>query len=123
MKFRIHTIVILLLVILASCQRDPLPKNAIKQEKFVDVMVDIHLAQALYNDRIRIKMDSLRSDELYLSVLEKHGISEEEMNTTTLYYTRHPKKYDKVYSDVLTKISLLLEAENKEQDIIIQEPR
>jgi hypothetical protein len=98
-----------------------MPRNAIDEEKFVNILVDVHIAQALYNDRARLKIDSLRSDELYLSVLKKHNVSEDEMNATTLYYTRHPKKYDKIFSKVLSEISLLQEEENKDPNIIIEE--
>jgi hypothetical protein len=92
-----------------SCKRDPKPKNALSREKFIAVLVDIHLAEAIHHDRVRYNVDSLNSESLYIAVLQKHNISEEQMKTTTLYYSRHPRDYDKVYSEVLSKYSQMNE--------------
>jgi hypothetical protein len=93
----------------SGCKRDPIPKGALKKQKFEEVLLDVHLAEAISNNRRQYKMDSLQSDALYRAVLEKHGVTEEQMKTTILYYSRHPKEYDKIYSDVLSKISMMTE--------------
>lgn len=92
-----------------SCKRDPLPKDAIKKSKFIDVMVDVHLAESLIDSKTSHKMDSLDSRSLYLTVLKKHKVTEEQMVTTTLYYSRNPKEYDKVYVEILAKLNAMME--------------
>lgn len=104
---------------LLSCRRDPVPRDAIDREQFVAILVDVHLSEAIYRDRSRIKLDSITSPELYLAVLEKHGVSEEQMLTTTLYYSRNQKEYDKIFGDVLSEISLLMEEKQGEKKVII----
>jgi len=116
MKLKICLVVILFVHMLASCQRDPKPENAIERDQFVEVLVDVHIAQALYNDRLRINIDSVESEPLYMSVLEKHGVTEDAMAATTKYYTRNPRKYDKVYTEVLSQISLKLEEGKAEKE-------
>jgi hypothetical protein len=116
MKHKIFITSLLLVLVLASCQRDPKPKNAIERDKFVEVLVDVHIAQALYTDRLRINIDSIESEPLYMSVLEKHGVSEDAMAVTVKYYTRNPRKYDKVYAEVLSQISLKLEEGKAEKE-------
>ena len=112
-------ILILLVILTVACRRDPMPRNAIPREQYINVMVDVHIAEALYRDRFRLRMDTLRSSPLYLSVLEKHGVSENQMTTTLLYYSRHPREYDKIYAEVLSKLSLLIEEENQREELII----
>ncbi|MGF7140338.1 DUF4296 domain-containing protein [Roseimarinus sediminis] len=104
---------------LLSCKRDPVPRDAIDRELFVAVLIDVHLSEAIYRDRTRIKLDSITSPELYLAVLKKHGVSEEQMLTTTLYYSRNQKEYDKIFGDVLSGISLLMEEKKGEEKVII----
>ena len=106
---KIILFVALLLMMLVSCKRDPIPGDAISREKYVDILVDVHIAESMYTNRNMLKMDTLKSNELYLAVLKKHKVTEEEMLTTSLYYSRNQKEYDKIYADVLSKISLLIE--------------
>ena len=73
------------------------------------MMVDIHIAEGMYQERGRINIDSLQSKSIYLSVLKKYKVSEEEMLTTTLYYSRHPKEYDKIFTEVLSKMTVMTE--------------
>lgn len=101
--------ILTLALLLMACRHDPKPRNAIERDKFVDVLVDVHLVEGLHRDRLRFKMDTLQSSALYLAVLDKHGITQEQMYITTMYYSRHPREYDRVFSDVLTKISILIE--------------
>lgn len=107
------------LVLLAACRTDPPPRKAIPREKYIDVLVDVHLAEAMYRDRFRLRADSLKSSPLYLLVLEKHGVSDDQMLQTTAYYSRHQKDYDKIYAEVLTKISLLTEEEQQIEQLIV----
>jgi hypothetical protein len=99
-----------------ACRHDPVPREAINREKFIDVLVDVHLAESIYHERYRMKTDSIESAALYLSVLEKHNVTDSQMLITTLYYSRYPREYDRIMGDVLTKISLLIEEENTEQE-------
>ncbi len=101
--------ILTLALLLMACRHDPKPRNAIERDKYVDVLVDVHLVEGLHRDRLRFKMDTLQSSALYLAVLDKHGITQEQMYITTMYYSRHPREYDRVFSDVLTKISILIE--------------
>jgi hypothetical protein len=102
-----------------SCKRDPMPRNALEKEKFIEVMIDVHLAEAIYNERQRLQMDTLFSDALYRSVLEKHKVNAKDLEATILYYSRHPKEYDKIFNEMLSRISEQTEELNKEKEINI----
>lgn len=102
-----------------SCRHDPLPRNAVPEEKFIDIMVDVHIAEAIFRDRFRQKKDSLQSGSLYISVLEKHRVSVDQMAKTAAYYSRHPKEYDKVYAEIISKINLMIEEQKQGEELII----
>jgi hypothetical protein len=103
------SIFLISLLLIAGCMRDPKPSNVIDRKTFIDMLVDIHLAEGIYLERERIKLDSLESKSLYLSVLKKYSISEDRMVATTLYYSRHTKEYDKIFTEVLSKITAMTE--------------
>ncbi|MDA3928291.1 MAG: DUF4296 domain-containing protein [Prolixibacteraceae bacterium] len=112
-----------ILLLIFSCKRDPIPHDAIPRDKYVDVLVDVHIAEGMYNDRVRLKIDSVESTSLYMSVLEKHKVTEEEMLSTSLYYSRKQREYTKIYNDVLDKISMLIEDEKIKEELIIEEKK
>lgn len=116
-----YRIIFLLTIVLLSmgCKRDPEPRKAIPREQYVDILVDVHLAEAMYRDRERLKIDSLESTPLYLATLKKHRVTEKQMLITTQYYIRNPKVYDKIYGEVISKISLMIEDENTNKEVIL----
>ena len=111
---KIILLVSVILILLVSCKRDPIPRDAIPRKKYVDILVDVHLAEGIYKKRKVLRIDSIQSSELYLAVLDKYHVTEKQMLTTSLYYSRNQKEYDKIYSDVLSKISLLMEEQKDE---------
>ncbi|MFA9390796.1 MAG: DUF4296 domain-containing protein [Prolixibacteraceae bacterium] len=112
-------LITILLILVSGCKRDPLPKHAIPRDQFVDILVDIHIAEGMSQDRLRLKIDSIESTSLYLSILDKNNVSTEQMELTTLYYSRHQRDYKKIYTDVLDKISILIEEENTKKELIV----
>ena len=62
-----------------ACKRDPVPKNAIPRDKFVDVLVDVHIAEGIFNDKRNLILDSIDSEQLYRLVLKKHNVTDEKM--------------------------------------------
>jgi len=98
-----------ILLIITGCLRDPKPSNTVDRKTFIDMMVDIHLAEGMYQEKGRINLDSLQSKSLYLSVLKKYHVSEEKMMATTLYYSRNTKEYDKIFTEVLSKMTVKID--------------
>ena len=97
------------MLVVVGCKRDPMPSNAINRKTFINMLVDIHLGEGMVQDRVILKLDSLQSKSVYLSVLKKYNVSEEKMMATTLYYSRHPKEYDKIYTEVISRITVMLD--------------
>ncbi|MBN1924896.1 MAG: DUF4296 domain-containing protein [Prolixibacteraceae bacterium] len=116
---KLHILIAIFLLVAVGCKRDPKPRETLNEKIFVDVLTDIHIAEGIYGERSRIPIDSLKSELLYEAVLIKHNVSEEEMVATTMYYSRHPREYDKIYDEVLSRLSAMLEGENSKKTIDI----
>ena len=59
-----------------SCKRDPLPEGAIDRKTFINVLTDIHLAEGMYSERHRLKLDSLESASTLYFSFKKYNVTE-----------------------------------------------
>lgn len=77
------------------------------KEKMTQVLIDIHIAEAA------IALKGLEADSARIlysiqkqKVLKKHGVGEEEYDTSFEYYVNHPELLDEVYTSVVDSLSL-----------------
>jgi len=110
-------LLVILLVLTPACKKKEkiTGKAFMEREVLVDVLVDIHLADGVTNDRKFNRKYDADSIDVLSPILEKHQVSREMFDTTLLIYSRYPEIFDQVYNDVLIKLNLLLDASDKEE--------
>ena len=102
----IPAVIVLLSV---TCSR-PLGKGIIPEKKFVDVLADIHLADAIAVDNLNTPVDfRLDSAALYTSVFRKHHVTRAMFDSTMLYYTTKPDEFQRIYDRVLARLKMMEE--------------
>jgi hypothetical protein len=109
-------LVLILVLLLPACQKQESisGKAFVQREVMVDVLVDIHLADGVTNDRKFNRKYDVDSIDLLSPILEKHHITREMFDTTLVVYSQHPELFDQLYSDVLIKLSVMLDESDKE---------
>lgn len=115
---RIPALLLLILLMLTpACKKKEkiTGKVFMEREVLVDVLVDIHLADGVTNDRKFNRKYDADSIDVLSPILDKHQVSREMFDTTLLIYSRYPEIFDQVYNDVLIKLNLLLDASDKEE--------
>lgn len=85
-----------------------------EREVLVDVLVDIHLIDGVTNDRKFHRKYDADSIDLLSPILEKHHITRTMFDTTLATYSKHPDLFDQVYADVLIKLNVMLDQNDKE---------
>lgn len=102
-------ILIFIPIILISCEK-PIakkPKDLIKENQMIDMIVDVQLAQISFNFRDR--QDSLISHttatDFYYSVLNKYQVPDSVFEKSFVYYASNPKKFEKMYRKVINKLN------------------
>lgn len=97
---------LLVLIILSSaCRKD---NYIIPAEKFVDVLVDLHLADAIaLHNNPRYSGFSLDSTELYGTLFQNHGVTREQFDSTVRYLGSHPDEFLEIYDKVIAKLQIL----------------
>lgn len=84
----------------------PKEEGVIDEEKFIDVLVDIHFADAVIIVKgYRHSNDSTTIDLFYDDVLKKHNISRNALNKTINYYSKNINEYDRLYDKVLENLT------------------
>jgi len=97
-------LILLLVVIVLSCNRTS-RHYIIPQKKFVNVLVDIHLADGMAENNMRHDAAFLLdSASLYGSVFQKYGVTRAEFDSTMYYYSEHPDDFQKLYNKVTAKL-------------------
>lgn len=112
------TISILSLLLLTNCNETEEIKGKafIEREVLVDVLVDIHLMDGVTNDRKFHRRYDADSVDLLSPILDKYQISRTMFDTTMATYSLHPELFDQVYADVLIKLNVMLDQNDKDED-------
>jgi hypothetical protein len=100
---------ILSLAVLASCgqQGDNTPKNLLPEQKLVQILADVHVAEARIENRIVYPDTAMMLYGLEQQrILEAHGVEEQLFRDTYRYYLSDIKKMDKLYEIILDTLSV-----------------
>lgn len=98
MKQRVYIFLFVLLVLTSCTHR---PDGIISSGKMSNVLIDLHRTDGL----IQIKGYNYGHDAevaaFYQAVLEKHGVTQAEFDSSLVWYTDHPLQFNRVYPKVL----------------------
>lgn len=88
---------------LCGCQKSQ--KDVLSEDKMVKVLTDIELADAYFNTTVPGPGRPKRED-LIAAVLEKHGVSESQLDSTVVYYGKNMDEYYSLYEKVEKNLRL-----------------
>ena len=111
-------------LLFSSCGKDKEIKGNefMERDVLVDVLVDIHLVDGVTNDRKFHRRYETDSIDLLSPILEKHNVSRAMYDTTMAEYLNSPVLLDKVYNDVLIKLNVMLDENDKEDQEVASTP-
>lgn len=109
-------ITIVLSAIIAFCSCGKRPRYVIPENEMMDILYDIRLVQAIYNNNSQFYTDSLK-DALVSGVLEKYDVTQAQLDTSLVWYADNIDQYriinDSVTSRLRAKSNLLMEQKSK----------
>lgn len=77
----------------------------LNKEKMIDLLVDIHLADATLNRAVsRGKINKTEVDGYYKEILDEHGISRASFDSVYNYYSKDFDEFEKLYGEVILKL-------------------
>lgn len=94
--------ILLLLLLLAACHSRP--AKVIAPDKLEDLLVDLYKGEAIIEaNRNVYKTDSLKA-VVKQSIFLKHGVTQEEYDSSMVWYGHNVKAYMKVYDNVVARL-------------------
>ena len=111
MKNNIQILILFLFVLLSACNR--IPKEVLPEEKMIDVLVEIHLAEGTFDVHQFAKYSEAKK-QYYQYILNKQGVSVKQFDTSISWYVKHLDVYERVYEGVLEKLISRQEEVQKE---------
>lgn len=98
--WKLHIILVLLLF--SACSQHP--KDVLNSRQLKAILVDLHRTDGIIYVTNRRYGHSEEKAICYQNTLDKHGISQAYFDSSLVWYTAHPKKFEKVYDKVLAQI-------------------
>jgi hypothetical protein len=108
MMKKLFAILFIAVLAFVACDKLPVekPENLIKKGKMIDMLVDIHIAEATYKHmRYDSVFRSSSSADFYYSVLEKYQVPDSVFEKSFVFYASTPKSFEKMYRKVMSKLS------------------
>ncbi len=94
----------ILLFSLAACSNPD--EGYIEEDKFVEILADIHLADAMVSYELGKDMDALRNVQGYYSeVFQKHNITKEEFEKSYDHYSQDLRRMKSIFEKVQKRLS------------------
>lgn len=98
------TIVGLLLLVMASCQPGT-PSQYIQPDEMEDILVDYHVAKSMSDIAINRNEEDNYIYEVYLeSVLQKHGVTKAEFDSSLVYYYIRADRFADITKRVASRL-------------------
>jgi hypothetical protein len=90
-------------------------KEFVPEEVLIEVLVDLHLMDGITNDRKFHRRFDADSIDILNPILDKYNITPEMFDTTMKEYSRYPYLLDRVYNEVLVKLNVMLDENDRDE--------
>jgi hypothetical protein len=79
----------------------------IQEDKMIDMLADIHLAEATFNARRHRDSMVMKSSsaDFYYSILEKYQVPDSVFEQSFVFYISQPRKFEKMYRQAMNKLN------------------
>jgi len=109
MKKILFILIIVTLFAAAGCDDPPMPEpgRLIEREKMVEMLADIHLAEAAFNS-LRHQDSIVRessSADFYYSILDKYEVQDTVFEQSFVFYASQPRQFEKMYREAMNKLN------------------
>ena len=95
------------ILLLTACGKDRLPNGVLDEKTMIEVLVDMHTADAYFNITTGHEYDTLIGEinYTYNQIFKKHGTTKATFDNSMDYYSKDPKRFREMYEKVVLKLN------------------
>lgn len=115
-KILVYILMLIPLFYSAGCRKSGSKVEILSEKKMVELLVETHITDAI------LYVDNAQSDEkrdkalfYYPSLLEKQGVTKQQMDSSVSWYMKNPAAYARVYQEVVKELEKRMAAAKKDQ--------
>jgi hypothetical protein len=98
-------IVVVCTFIFVAC--DGRPSGVLNQNDMANVLTDLHKLDGSLAAKGFLYGDPTVRNTYYIAILKKHGITQAQFDSSLVWYTKNPRKFDNVYIKVIDNLTNL----------------
>lgn len=94
-------------LLISACNRNKVPEGIIKEKTMIELLTEMHTADAYFNNITGYECDTMIGEinYTYNQIFKKHGTTKEEFERSMDYYSQNPKKFREMYEKVVLKLN------------------
>ena len=100
-------IILCVLLAIVGCR----PRGVLSNSEFRDVLYDLHRADGIIQVAGYNYSHDAEVAAYYKHVLDKHGITQAQFDSTLVWFTDNPQRFNKIYPKVIARLDADYEAE------------
>ena len=104
---KIYFLILACLLYACSNTEEKIPENILSETVLEDILKQIHLSEGAFELNKPKNMENAKSTlaNNYTSIYSEYKISAIDFKNTLNYYSQHPEKLEKIYSNVLEELT------------------
>lgn len=99
-------LLILLTLFVASCAEEEVIPIPLPEEKLIDVLIDVHVAEAMMDKLTAIDQDTV-GKVYYRMIFREHEVSKEDFDKSMEILREDPERLNSIYEQILDKLNVL----------------
>ncbi len=100
-----RSLIILFLIMLVMACTPSVPSEYIQPGEMEDILYDYHIGQAIVKAEHSGEQNDFKKTKYFLAVLEKHGVTQADFDSSMVYYYSHLVRLKSIYTEVNERLA------------------
>lgn len=101
--FKKFVLLLFVFFVLAACENRP--EGVLNKEEMADFLTDLHKLEGSLNANLQTNVNNQQDIYYYNALFKKHGITQAIFDSSLVFYTENPEKFEDIYLNVIKQLT------------------